>query len=59
VTAETILPRIVYLPCYRGIPDHQVDRLAAVVRSIEESQEPIAEPSSPLKKGTGSKRPLD
>jgi dTDP-4-amino-4,6-dideoxygalactose transaminase len=47
VTAETILPRIVYLPCYRGIPDHQIDRVAAVVRSIEESHEPIAEPATP------------
>jgi hypothetical protein len=47
VTAETILPRIVYLPCYRGIPDRQIDRLAAVVRSIEEAHEPISLPASP------------
>ena len=46
-TAESILPRIVYLPCYRGIPDSQIDRLAAVVRSIEESHDPIAEPAPP------------
>jgi len=39
-TAESILPRIVYLPFYRELPDGQLDRMAAVVRSVEMTCEP-------------------
>ncbi len=33
-SAEAILPKIVYLPSYRRMPDAELDRMAAVVRGV-------------------------
>ncbi len=46
VMAENILPRIVYLPYCSALPRSEMERMAAVVRAVAESQE--RQSSSPV-----------
>ncbi len=47
VMAESMLPRIVYLPCYAALPEYELDRMAAVVRSVE-TQTNVSIPRTPI-----------
>jgi perosamine synthetase len=45
VTAEGILPRIVYLPLYTQLPERELERMAAVLQSVAHRRDPVNSPA--------------
>jgi perosamine synthetase len=52
VMAQSMLPRIVYLPCYAALPERELDRMAAVVRAVEGATEAMAQEAPQAALGT-------
>jgi dTDP-4-amino-4,6-dideoxygalactose transaminase len=44
VTAEGILPRIVYLPLYTQLPERELKRMAAVLQTVVDRRQPVGAP---------------
>ncbi|HEV2969373.1 MAG TPA: aminotransferase class V-fold PLP-dependent enzyme [Pirellulales bacterium] len=45
--AESILPRIVYLPFYTQMPEHELERLATVLQAVADEREPVHSVAAP------------